>query len=132
MEQTKKFNKRVFMLIVVLSIASILSYHFNVYVLPVLTISICLSAVAAFIAFMQVFSYRDHYDYNPGNFWFTSNFIAIVLIVLGTILAYNIFGEHLADSMICGLSSTLLPILGAAIGDMTRSIIKSDSLIIWR
>ena len=132
MDYIKKFNKRLFLLIAVLSIVSILSHHFNMFVLTVLIISITVSTIIAFFAFMEAFHYNEHYGYNPGNFWFTRNLICIVLIVLGSIVAYNISGERLALSLICGLSSTLLPLLGAAIGDMARSLIKNESLAIWR
>ena len=123
----KKINKKLAIVLASLCTISCAASYFNVLVLPAIVASFVLSAFVGFIAMMQVYNYEEWHNDNPGMFWFVYSAISgVILISTFYAAGFKLIDDHLAISIMAGLSPALAPVIGIFLGDCGRSLIKAQ------
>lgn len=121
-----KFNKIMGIILGILCFISCVANYFGVFVF--LAIAAVFSLFVAFFAMRQVYQYQKSTGYNPGYFWeiYTICFGFIILYALCT-SGFEKTENHVGIAIVTGLIPTLIPLLGAFLGDFGRVLIKSES-----
>ena len=123
----KKSNKKFAIALAIVCVISCIANYFNVMVLPVIVASFVLSAFVGFIAMMQVYHYEEWHSDNPGSFWFVYSAVSgVVLISILYAVCLELVDNHLAISILTGLSPTLTPVMGIFLGNCGRILIKAQ------
>ena len=124
----KQFNKKLGIALVIVSILSVTANYFSILVNPALAVSSFVGFLAGIVTMIQVYHYQPSQDHEPGWFWLAfSTVYGIVLVAVFYATGTNLMKEHLALSLMNGLSPALLPIIGVFFGDVGRILIKGEA-----
>ena len=127
----KKINKKLGTVLAIVSIISCVANYFNVMVLPMVVASFAFSVFVSFVAMMQVYHYENWHCNNPGIFWFAYSAISgVILISVFYAVGFELIENHLAISILTGISPTLAPVMGVFLGDCGRVLIKTQPSVI--